>query len=105
MCATDPRDERCARSSTATASPPWPPSASTTPRTSRSSSLYSHAVDAGEVGCSFDQHDAERFARALLMPREAFAPVLAWSDLELAELFAAPLDQVARRRGDDVARR
>lgn len=67
--------------------------------------LYSHAVDAGEVGCSFDQHDAERFARALLMPREAFAPVLAWSDLELAELFAAPLDQVARRRGDDVARR
>jgi hypothetical protein len=67
--------------------------------------LYSRAVDTGEVGCSFDQHDAERFARALLMPREAFAPVLAWSDPELAELFAAPLDQVARRRDDFVASR
>jgi hypothetical protein len=66
--------------------------------------LYSHAVDAGRAGCDgYDQEDAERFARALLMPGEAFAPVVAWPDAELAELFTAPLDQVAARRRDGAA--
>ena len=61
--------------------------------------LYSHAVDTGAAGrLGYDQEDAERFARALLMPAEAFAPVTVRSDTELAELFAAPLDQVAIRR-------
>jgi hypothetical protein len=64
--------------------------------------LYSHAVDTGRAGRP-DQGEAEAFARALLMPREAFGPVLAWSDLKLAELFTVPLDQVARRRRDYVA--
>jgi hypothetical protein len=32
------------------------------------------------------------------MPSEAFAPVAGWSDAELAELFAPPVDQVAIRR-------
>ncbi len=44
------------------------------------------------------QDRAEAFARDLLMPAEAFAPVVAWPDHELAELFIAPLDQVAPRR-------
>jgi hypothetical protein len=39
------------------------------------------------------------------MPREAFGPVIASSDLELAELFTVPLDQVKRRRRDHVASR
>ena len=61
--------------------------------------LYSHDVDTGRAGRTvYNQEEAERFARALLMPAEAFAPVAAWSDTELAELFAAPLDQVAIRR-------
>jgi hypothetical protein len=47
---------------------------------------------------SYDQGEAERFARALLMPGEAFAPVADWSDAELAEAFVAPLDEVAIRR-------
>jgi len=65
--------------------------------------LYSHAVDTGRAGRPYDQGEAEAFARALLMPREAFGPVLAWSDPELAELFMVPLDQVKRRRRDYVA--
>jgi hypothetical protein len=70
--------------------------------------LYSHAVDTGQAGrLVHGQEEAERFARALLMPAEAFVPVTARSDAELAELFAAPLDQVSIRRreagGDDDA--
>jgi IrrE N-terminal-like domain len=60
---------------------------------------YSHAVDTGHAGATvYDQEEAERFARALLMPAAAFAPVAGRSDTELAALFAAPLDQVAIRR-------
>ena len=65
--------------------------------------LYSHAVDTGRAGRPYDQEEAEAFARALLMPPEAFAAVIAWTDLELAELFTVPLDQVARRRRDYIA--
>jgi hypothetical protein len=66
--------------------------------------LYSHAVDTGQAGRAYDHEDAERFARALLMPAEVFAPIVSWSDFELAELFTAPMDQVAARRRDGVAR-
>jgi hypothetical protein len=61
--------------------------------------LYSHAVDTRQAGFGlYDQEDTERFARELLMPVDEFAPVSGWQDAELAELFAAPLDQVAIRR-------
>jgi hypothetical protein len=63
--------------------------------------LYSHAVDTGQAGrAAYARKDAERFARALLMPDEALVPVIGWSDVALAELFIAPLDEVARRRRD-----
>jgi hypothetical protein len=63
--------------------------------------LYSHAVDTGQAALGFDdQEEAERFARALLMPAEGFVPVAGWSDTALAELFAVRLDQVAMRRRD-----
>ena len=63
--------------------------------------VYSHAVDTGQAGrAAYDQQDAERFARALLMPDEALVPVIGWSDVAVAELFIAPLDEVARRRRD-----
>jgi hypothetical protein len=61
-------------------------------------SLYSHAVDTRQVRCGYVQADAERFARSLLMPPEDF-DASAWRpDAELAERFAAPLDQVPLRR-------
>lgn len=63
--------------------------------------LYSHAVDTRQADRSvYDQEEAERFARELLMPANEFAPVSRSKDAELAELFAAPLDQVAIRRGE-----
>ena len=63
--------------------------------------LYSHGVDTGRTGCAvYGQEEAERFARALLMPGEAFGPVIDRSDAELAELFIAPLDAVRERRRD-----
>ena len=64
--------------------------------------LYSHSVDTGEAGSSYDQGEAEAFARALLMPREALVSVIDWSDPELAELFTVPLDQVKLRRRDSA---
>jgi hypothetical protein len=63
--------------------------------------LYSHAVDTRQGGLGFyDEEEAERFARTLRMPAEEFVSVAGCSDTELAELFAAPLDQVAIRRRD-----
>jgi hypothetical protein len=63
--------------------------------------LYSHAVDTGEAGRHrYDQGEAERFARALLIPHEAFAAIAHRPDVELAEVFGAPLDHVALRRRD-----
>ena len=65
--------------------------------------LYSHAVDTDRTGHPYHQAEAEAFARALLMPPEAFAAVIAWSDPDLAELFTVPLDQVRQRRRDYLA--
>jgi hypothetical protein len=67
--------------------------------------LYSHAVDTGEAGRpSYEQEDAERFARALLIPGDALAAVAHRPDVELAEVFGAPLDHVALRRRDCSSR-
>jgi hypothetical protein len=63
--------------------------------------LYSHAVDTGEAGpARYAQNEAERFARALLIPRDALAAIAHRPDVELAEMFGAPLDHVALRRRD-----
>jgi hypothetical protein len=63
--------------------------------------LYSHAVDADWAGCDgYDQDDAERFARALLMPAEDFDASAWLPDAELAEHFAAPMDHVSVRRSE-----
>ena len=94
-------DVACASSSTAAGSPPWPPTASTSSpphievlepdhperRFASALCLYSHAVDSGQAGVGFyDQEDAERYARALLMPVEECVSLIAWPDVELAEL-------------------
>jgi hypothetical protein len=67
--------------------------------------LYSHAVDTGQAGGTrYVQDEAERFARALLIPSDALAAIADRPDVELAEAFAAPLDHVARRRRDCSSR-
>jgi hypothetical protein len=64
-------------------------------------SLYSHAVDTGEAcRAHYDQEDAERFARALLIPAEDFDASAWLPDAELAERFVAPLDHISSRRGE-----
>ena len=61
--------------------------------------LYGHAVDTGRAGCAlYDQEEAERFARALMMPAEEFDAIAWLPDADLAERFMAPLDQVSVRR-------
>jgi hypothetical protein len=68
--------------------------------------LCSHAVDPGEAGrASYDQEEAERFARALLMPVEAFDASALLRDAELAERFVAPLDHVHVRRSERSSER
>jgi hypothetical protein len=67
--------------------------------------LYSHAVDTGEAGRPrYAQLEAERFARALLIPSEALAAIADRPDVELAEVFAAPLDHIALRRRECTLR-
>jgi hypothetical protein len=46
----------------------------------------------------YDDAAAERFARTLLMPGPAWRRAAGYSDLELAEAFNVPLEQVRRRR-------
>jgi Zn-dependent peptidase ImmA (M78 family) len=43
---------------------------------------------------------AERFARTLLMPEPAWRRAAGYSDLELAEAFNVPFEQVRRRRSE-----
>lgn len=108
----------CVRSSAATASPPSPARACFSPSTSRSSNpiipsarfvaalgLYSHAVDRGRVPSGYVQADAERFAQALVMPAEDLDASARRTDAELAERFAAPLDQVPLRRRERAGAR
>jgi hypothetical protein len=68
--------------------------------------LYSHAVDTGQAGRAiYDQGEAERFARALLMPAEDFDASEGLPDAELAERFVAPMDHVRVRRSECSRRR
>jgi 2-iminoacetate synthase ThiH len=61
--------------------------------------LYSRAVDTGQVAFREYEHvRAERFARALLMPGDDFDAATRLPDVDLAERFVAPLDQVRLRR-------
>jgi hypothetical protein len=63
--------------------------------------LYSHAVDTGKGGrAHYDEEEAERLARALLIPAEDFDASAWLPDAELAERFVAPLDHISIRRGE-----
>lgn len=66
--------------------------------------LYSHAIRSGALSPPYDQDEAERFARELLMPTVSFLAAAGASDADLAETFTAPVDQVRARRNDTAAR-
>ncbi|MEN3281392.1 MAG: hypothetical protein V7607_2532 [Solirubrobacteraceae bacterium] len=59
--------------------------------------LYSHAVDTGRAARPYRHCEAERFARMLLLPAEELRAVAGLPPVQLAEMFGAPLDQVAER--------
>jgi hypothetical protein len=48
----------------------------------------------------YDDAAAERFARTLLMPEPAWQQAAGYSDIELAEAFNVPPEQVRRRRAE-----
>lgn len=60
--------------------------------------LFAMQHEAGALIGRYHQAEAERFAREVLMPRDEFASLTALSDDSLAELFGAPVAEVARRR-------
>ena len=57
---------------------------------------------AEHTGSERPYHDAaaERFARTLLMPEPAWRQAAGYSDVELADVFKAPVEQVRRRRAE-----
>ena len=59
--------------------------------------LHAFEVATGLQG-PFDQGQAERFARALLMPGEEFVALVGEGDAALAEWFGVPAEQVPLRR-------
>jgi IrrE N-terminal-like domain len=65
--------------------------------------IYSAEQDAragdDHAGC-YSTAAAERFARAELMPDEAFLPLAHWADHQLAEAFIVPLEHIGQRRRD-----
>jgi len=65
--------------------------------------VFSAEVDAGAAPdgvCRYSPGAAERYARRALMPDELFCPLAQSPDHELAEAFAAPLEQIAKKRRD-----
>lgn len=62
--------------------------------------LYADQVDQGAFPAPYCDRRAEAWARAVVMPADEFDPVEELPDHEVAEYFAAPLDQVVRRRAE-----
>jgi hypothetical protein len=65
--------------------------------------VFSAEVDAGAAPdgvCAYSLAAAERYARRGLMPDELFCLLAHRPDHELAEAFATPLEQIAKKRRD-----
>ena len=62
--------------------------------------LYARAVDDGLEPGPYDDERAEQVVREGLMPVAWFGLMQHRPDAELAEFFAVPLDQIAKRRRD-----
>jgi hypothetical protein len=65
--------------------------------------VFSAEVDAGAAPdgvCGYSPAAAERYARQELMPDELFCHLVHRPDHELAETFATPLEQIAKKRRD-----
>jgi hypothetical protein len=66
--------------------------------------LHAFEIHAGLIEWPFDQARAERYVRELLMPAEAFGPLVWRKDAERADLFAVPIEDVRARSLDLAAR-
>ena len=62
--------------------------------------LYGRDVDGGEVPGPYDEGEAELYARCVLMPDEEFKPHMHEIDVQVAERFRVPVEQVAAKRCD-----
>jgi predicted transcriptional regulator len=60
--------------------------------------LHAFEIATGLEEGPFGQERAEQLARVLLMPEEEFLAVAGEGDIELAERFGVPIEQVAARR-------
>jgi hypothetical protein len=65
--------------------------------------VYRHAVDTGRAGCMVCDQEAERSRGRCRCPARRSFPSPRWSDVELAQLFTAPLDEVAQHPRDVAA--
>ena len=60
--------------------------------------FYALDVHDGHLPGPYSECEAERFARAVLMPSDEFLVLAGCEDVDLADYFNVPLEQVARRR-------
>ncbi len=65
--------------------------------------MYATEIAEGHHRGPYRSADAHDFARCLLMPTGEFLARARWPDHELAEHFAAPIDQVAIHRRELTA--
>jgi hypothetical protein len=62
--------------------------------------LYSRDVDSGEVAGPYSLRDGELYARSLLVADAEFERFAHESDVELAERFRLPTEQIVAKRRD-----
>jgi hypothetical protein len=62
--------------------------------------LYARDIDSGELPGPYDDAEAERYARSLLIPDEEFELLADECDERLAERFRVPADQIVGKRAD-----
>ena len=67
--------------------------------------VFAQDVLLGEITGSWSPSRAEHFARTVLMPDDEFAIRVDWADVDLAEAFRVPLQQIVEKRIDLEARR
>ena len=66
--------------------------------------IYALTIAAGAYPGPYRTTDSWDFARCMLMPSEAFMPLIWRSDVWLAERFAVPIEQVAIHRKEALLR-
>jgi hypothetical protein len=79
---------------------PWQQQCVSSGGASRSRTWRASFEHRGSGVTPYDDRSAEHFARTLLMPEAAWRGAAGYSNVELAEAFNVPLEQVVRRRAE-----